>query len=274
MRFYISADIEGVAGVVSRETSGPGGFEYERARDWMTAEVVAACEAAFECGACEIVVSDSHGNGQNIKIDQLPDRVRIVRSWPRPLDMMQGIEEGKYEGAFLIGYHAGASAMDGVMAHTLHGLIIQEIKLNDQVVSEAGLAAASAGHFNVPILMASGDEAFCKEVRQLLGDIEVVVNKTAHSTLSATTLTPRAGQMLIKEKVKSAIARRDDFKPFRLSPPLVLEIRFKHRRPAEFLSMLPIVERLSAYEIRFIAQNMPEISKFLTFILFYDVNAV
>ncbi len=274
MRFYVSADIEGVAGVVSRETSGPSGFEYERARDWMTAEVVAACEAAFESGASEVVVSDSHGNGQNIKIDQLPDHVRIVRSWPRPLDMMQGIEDGLYEGAFLIGYHAGASAVDGIMAHTLHGLVIQDIKLNGQVISEAGLAAATAGHFNVPIIMASGDEAFCQEVGALLGDIELAAVKTSYSTLSAITLTPQAGRALIKEKVKAAIARRHQFRLYQPEPPLVLDIRFKHRRPAEFLSMLPIVERLSAYEIRFTAETMPDICKFLTFILFYDVNAI
>ena len=39
-RLYISADIEGVAGVVSREQLIPEGFEYNQAREWMTNEVV------------------------------------------------------------------------------------------------------------------------------------------------------------------------------------------------------------------------------------------
>ena len=43
MRIYISADIEGVAGVVSRDNLAPGRFEYEPARDWMTDAVLAAC---------------------------------------------------------------------------------------------------------------------------------------------------------------------------------------------------------------------------------------
>ena len=38
-RLYISADIEGVAGVVSGEHTMPAGFEYQQAREWYTAEV-------------------------------------------------------------------------------------------------------------------------------------------------------------------------------------------------------------------------------------------
>ncbi len=273
MRFYISADIEGASGVVSRDTSAPGEFDYENGRNWMTGDVIAACEAAFECGATEIIVSDSHGNGQNIRIDDLPENVRIVRSWPRPLDMMQGIEEGPYDGALLIGYHAGASALGGVLSHSLHGRVIQEIRLNGRVMPELGLAAANAGHFGVPVIMASGDDAFAQEAIDILGDVEIAKVKKAYSTLSALTLTPKDGQALIKTRVKAAIARIGDFKPFCLAGPVTLDIRFKHRRPAELLSMLSIVERTSAYEIRFVADAMPEISAFLTFVLFYQPEA-
>ena len=33
-RLYISADIEGIAGVVSGEHMMPSGFEYQQAREW------------------------------------------------------------------------------------------------------------------------------------------------------------------------------------------------------------------------------------------------
>ena len=55
-RLYISADIEGVAGVATMEHLTPKGFEYNQAREWMTAEVVAAADAAFDSGIDEIVV--------------------------------------------------------------------------------------------------------------------------------------------------------------------------------------------------------------------------
>ena len=38
----------------------------------MTQEVNAAIEAARSAGATDIVVSDSHGNGQNLLIEKLP----------------------------------------------------------------------------------------------------------------------------------------------------------------------------------------------------------
>ena len=101
-RLYISADIEGIAGVVSTEHMTPAGFEYQQAREWYTAEVNAACEAAFNNGIDEIVMSDSHGNGQSLLIDKLPDNVQLVRSWPRPLCMMEGVQEGKFVGEISI----------------------------------------------------------------------------------------------------------------------------------------------------------------------------
>src|SRR5215470_2773145 len=92
LRVYISADMEGVAGVVTSDQLGPPGFEYERFRGFMTNEVLAAIEGARAAGATEFLVSDSHGNGENLLIERFPKDVQIVRSWPRPLAMMQGID--------------------------------------------------------------------------------------------------------------------------------------------------------------------------------------
>ncbi len=95
--------MEGVAGAVTGDQLSPGGFEYEKFREFMTAEVNAAIDAARAAGATEILVSDSHGNGQNILIDQMPNDVMIVRSWPRDLSMMEGIDE-TFDGVFSISF--------------------------------------------------------------------------------------------------------------------------------------------------------------------------
>src|SRR5579864_6448097 len=92
LKVYISVDMEGVAGVVTADQLLPAGFEYERFRGFMTAEAVAAIQGARDAGATAIVVSDSHGNGENLLIEQLPSDVTLVRSWPRPLTMMEGID--------------------------------------------------------------------------------------------------------------------------------------------------------------------------------------
>jgi D-amino peptidase len=89
LKVYISADMEGVTGVASADQLGPTSFEYQQARQWMTAEVLAAMQGAREAGATELVVSDSHGNGQSLLIDRFPNDVpdTIVRSFPRPPGM-------------------------------------------------------------------------------------------------------------------------------------------------------------------------------------------
>ena len=105
LKVHISVDMEGVAGAVTGDQLGPTGFEYGRFREFMTREAVAAVTAAREAGATEIVVADSHGNGENLLIEQFPADVRVVRSWPRKLSMMAGVDE-TVDAAMFIGYHA------------------------------------------------------------------------------------------------------------------------------------------------------------------------
>ena len=73
LKIYISADMEGIVGSVTGEQLGPGGFEYERFREVMTREVLAAIQGAKAAGAVEILVADSHGNGQNLLIERLQE---------------------------------------------------------------------------------------------------------------------------------------------------------------------------------------------------------
>ena len=266
-RLYISADIEGIAGVVSTEHLTPAGFEYQQAREWYTAEVNAACEAAFNNGIDEIVMSDSHGNGQSLLIDKLPDNVQLVRSWPRPLCMMEGVQEGNFVGALLIGYHAGASDLRGALRHTLHGGAITEVRLNGQVASETVISAATAAHYGVPTIMVSGDDAYIEHARSVLPNVEGVTTKWAVSFTSARTLMPRVAQKAVGEGVANALSRLGDFQAQRLPDNSVLEVVCLQRKAAELLDYLPNVERTDAYTIKFVGKDMVEIAKFLQFLL-------
>lgn len=269
MKLYISADMEGVVGVVTGEQLGPQGFEYSRFREFMTAEVNAAIEAAYEAGATEIVVSDSHGNGQNLLIEKLPKNILLVRAWPRPLMMMQGIDES-FAGAIFIGYHSGTTNPQGVRAHTMSSARLTDIRLKGSSMSEAGINAAIAGHFNVPVIMISGDDAAVKETTDLLGDVEGAVVKWSSGFHSAKTMMPEAAYQLIREKVKRAIGRIGDFKPYKLATPIQLDVTFKNYRPSEVLSYLPIVERTDSHSIRFVGKDMIEVSRFIQFLTTYE----
>ncbi len=269
MKIYISADMEGVTGVVTGEQLTPTGFEYQRFREFMTAEVNAAIEAAFAAWATEIVVSDSHGNGQNLLIEKLPKNIMLVRACPRPLAMMEGIDE-TFAGAIFIGYHSSTTNPAGVRAHTMSSANLADVKLNGVSVPEAGINAAIAGHFGVPVIMISGDDAAVKEATDLLGNIEGAVVKWNYGFHSAKTMMPEAANDLIREKVKRAIGRIGEFKPYRVDTPVRLDVRFKNYRPAEVLSYLSIIERLDSHTIRFQGRNMIETSKFIEFMMHYE----
>lgn len=266
MRLYISADIEGIPAVVSRDQLAPGKFEFESARDWMTSTVLAACDTARELGAESIVVSDSHGTGQNIRAELMPDYVELVRSWPRPLGMMQGIEVGRYDGVLLIGYHAGGSNPAGTLSHTMSGEFFHEVRLNGVVVPEAGISAAIAGHFGVPVLMLAGDDVAVAEATELLGDIATATLKTSTGWLSAMVPPPAEAERRLRAGVRDAVSRIGQIAPYTMSGPVTLEIRLRNRVMAEWLALVNGIERLDAYTIRYRSDDMIGISRFLMFL--------
>jgi D-amino peptidase len=271
LKIFISADMEGVVGAVTGEQLSPGGFEYERFREFMTEEVNAAIDAARAAGATEFLVADAHGNGQNLLIDRLPDDVTIVRSWPRELSMMGGIDD-TFDGVIFLGYHSSTGNTRGVRAHTMSSANITSVRLNGIEMTEGSMNAAMAGHYGVPVIMVSGDDVAVAENQVLIGDIEGAVVKWAKGFHSAETLTPEAAYEVIRTRTASAISRIDDFQPYVLDTPIELELSLKHYRPVEVLGYLPNVERINSHTIRYVGEDMLEISNFLTFITNYRID--
>ena len=271
LKIFISADMEGVVGAVTAEQLRPGGFEYERFRGFMTAEVNAAIDAAREAGATEFVVADSHGNGQNLLIERLPDDVTVVRSSPREFRMMGGIDD-TFDGVIFLGYHASTANMDGVRAHTFSSANITSLKLNGIEMSEGSMNAAIAGHFGVPVIMVSGDDVAVAENQAVIGDIEGAVVKRALGFHSAESLTPEAAYEVIRTRTAAAINRIDDFEPYVLETPIVLELSLKHYQPVELLGYLPNVERIDSHTIRYTGEDIREVSNFLIFVTGYRID--
>ena len=261
--------MEGIAGVVTDHQLGPEGFEYQRFREFMTAEAMAAITAAKEAGATEILVSDSHGNMENLLIEKFPPDVQIIRGRPRPLSMMAGIDS-TFDAVLFIGYHASTNNPQGVRAHTFSSATLARVAINGKEMTEGSWNAAIAGHFGVPVVMISGDDAAVAEVRTQIGQIEGAIVKNNLGFHSAKTLTPQASQQLIADKVKAAFGRLQEFKPFTVASPLTLDITFKNYQPAEVLAYLPGVERLDAHSIRYHPKDMIEASNFMTVVSNYN----
>jgi len=265
LKVHISVDMEGVAGTVTADQLGPAGFEYGRFREFMTREALAAVEAAKAGGATEIVVADAHGNGENLLIEQFPADVRIIRSWPRKLGMVAGIDQA-IDAAIFIGYHAGTNNPAGVRAHTFSSANLARVAVNGTNVTEGSWNAAIAGQFNVPVVMMSGDDAAIAEVRKSIGNVEAAETKRTLGFHSANTLTPQASYDLIRERVTAAFRRIGDFKPYKIPGPVTIDVTFKNYLPVEVLAYLPIFERTDSHSIRFRAKDMAEASQIMNFI--------
>lgn len=272
-KILISVDMEGIAGVVTSAQLGPSGFEYQRFRQFMTDETLAAIDGAIEAGAREIVVADSHGNGQNLLIEKLPDDVLIIRSWPRRFGMVAGINES-FDGVMLIGYHASTHNPEGVRAHTFSSAKLTKVSVNDISVSEGMWVAMVAGHFNVPVIMISGDNIATKEVKDFLGDVEVAVVKEAMGFHSAKTRTPAMAAKIIKEASNRAVKKIKNSKPYKLEGADVrLDVSFKNYQPSEILAYLSIVERIDSHTIRFVGKDMVEVADFFVFLMEYSAGS-
>jgi D-amino peptidase len=259
---FISVDMEGITGVVQPAQLGPEGFEYQRAREWMTAEVSAAIAGIRDSGPAEIVVCDSHGNGQSVLIDRLPDDVRIVRGFPRPLEMMQGIDES-FAAAVFIGYHGSEWTANAVRGHTISSARLLGVKLNGTEVSEGIYNAALAGQFGVPVAFVSGDRLAVTQLQQVAPAAEGAIVKEPYGYHSALTVTPARGQMMIRDGLKRAMARLGSLQPYRLPPPIALEVGFKLTLDAERAAFVPGLSRSDAHSVKGTFKDMTEITKLL-----------
>jgi D-amino peptidase len=259
MKILIAADMEGITGVVHWDHVDPEHSEYARFRRLMTQDVNAAINGAFSAGADVVTVTDGHANGRNILIEELDPRVHLHNGSPSLYSMVEGIQYD-VDGVFFIGYHARAGTSFSSMDHTWTGKVIGAW-INDQPLGEIGLNAAVCGHFNVPVLMISGEKAACAEAMELLGNLETAVVKRATSRFAAELLHPDVTQNLICDAAANAVLRLVQGtapKPLKFTSPLVLQVEFASSELADQASVLPGAVRLER-KVQYQADDMPTI---------------
>jgi D-amino peptidase len=225
----------------------------------------------MRAGAGDIVVADAHGNGENLLIERFPANVRIVRSWPRHLSMMAGIDSS-FDAAMFIGYHASTHNPTGVRAHTFSSARLTRVAINGTEVTEGAWNAAIAGELGVPVVFVSGDDAAVAEVRKLVGNIEAVETKQSLGFHAANTLTPEAARVRIETGAEAALKRISAFKPYRVSNPVTIDVSFKNVTPAEAATYLKMFERTGSHSIRYHAKDMAEASDVMDFLTHYKLE--
>lgn len=264
MRFFISADIEGVTGINTWSETDKNNPDYAEFRAQMTREVVAACEGALAAGATEIVVKDAHDSGRNLKAEDLPKEVKLIRNWARhPYSMVWGIDKG-FDAVGFVGYHSPSGSNDNPLAHTMSSNMIAEMHLNGELCSEFLLHALVArSHGVVPVFL-SGDAGICKRANNFDPQIETVATfeGTGNATLC---IHPDLAVEKIKAGVEKALKKEQ--KAFAMSMPdqFTLEIRYKKHVDAFRASHYPGAKAVSAHVTRYDADNIKDIMRFIMF---------
>src|SRR5580700_731424 len=158
MRVLVSIDMEGIAGVVDPEDIGPGQREYERNRTLLTAEANAAVRGVFAYQAdAQVLVTEAHAAFRNLLPEQLDRRAELLRGDPKPDGMMAGLA-ADIDAVLFIGYHGKAGTPWSVLAHTISGGVVADVRCQGRSLGELGLNTALAAHYNVPAVLVSGDD--------------------------------------------------------------------------------------------------------------------
>lgn len=254
MRVLIMTDMEGVSGIVVWEQVNGGAPLFEEGRRLYTEEINAAVRGARAAGAQEVVVVDCHGAGGGWTFNSLvpellhPECEWVAHhAWSRYTELL---EQG-CDAALLLGMHARAGTPDGVLCHTISTTTWRNLYFNDQVVGEIGINAALCGHYGIPVLLVSGDEAACREARALLGAALVTVAvKRGLTRYSARQVPPVRARRMIEDGVRRALETRPAVQPYVPDRPTTIRIdlstvdgadRFRGRAGVEIVDPLTVV---------------------------------
>ncbi len=254
MKLFLSADIEGVAGVVSPLQGQPGNPEYERARQLMTEEVNAAIDGAFAAGASAVLVNDSHGPMTNLLPELLDARAELISGRPKPANMFCGLKED-YGGVFCLGYHAGAGGY-GVLSHTTNSFAFHAVSLNGIACNEALLYGAYAGSLGVPVLLLSGCDRLAAECAPHFPSAQRVVVKQALGQRAARSVAPQRARQLLRSAAAAAIVGAGTVAPFVIPAPYHLVLDLTSVALADLAATIPVARRTAPRTIAFEASDM------------------
>ncbi len=259
MKILIAADMEGITGVTNWDQVNPDHDEYARFRKLMTNDVNAAVRGAFAGGATSVLVKDGHNTDTNILLEELDPRAVLLAGAPSELSMVEGVDQG-VNGVMFVGYHARMGAVHGILDHTWSDERVSGLWINDRAFGESGLNGAVCGHFDVPVIMASGDQTLCAEVREFFGNqIETAQVKKALSRKSAECLPPSVTAGLIEGASQHAVLQLEDGKgpkPFKVTTPIHMEIQFIQSEMADNAAIMPGAQRGTDRRVTYTADDM------------------
>jgi D-amino peptidase len=214
---FIITDAEGVAGICRQEQTEPTLAEL---RELLTGEVNAAVQGFLNGGADEVVVWDGHDGSQTLSAATIHPRAKLLIGWPGVTMTL----DHSYSAVAFIGQHSMANVQKGVMAHSFSSLGIQNLLVNGRPMGEIGMVSALAGHFNIPVILLTGDRAAAEEIRSMIPQVETVAVKEGLGRYTCLTLSATTARQQIQEAATRAIAGIGKIAPYKIEGPITLQV--------------------------------------------------
>jgi D-amino peptidase len=239
MKVHVISDMEGVSGITRKEQTNAGEALFEEGRKLYTEDINAAVRGAKAAGATEIVVLDCHGAGGGFTFNSLipedldPACEFVVQDeWT---GYTAFLEEG-CDAALFVGMHAMAGTQGGVLNHTVSAADWHNLWFNGTRVGETGINAALCGTWGCPVLLVTGDDATCREAKELLGEgLTTVSVKEGLGSTTARMLVPSRARELIEEGAKKALSDLKAVTPYDPGKPCEIKVEFKSTSPPQKL---------------------------------------
>ncbi|MDO5689814.1 MAG: M55 family metallopeptidase [Tissierellia bacterium] len=265
-KVFISADIEGVAGLTVWEEARQQDSQYIQMARQMGFEVAAACRGAEAAGAQTILVKDSHASGRNIDAYLLPKNVELIRGWyGDPYTMISGIDE-TFDALLFVGYHDIAGGEGNPTAHTINSSKVASIELNGQLVGEFHLEAYAAAYLGVPAVFLSGDAAICERAKDFLPGIHTVATKYGIGE-GTRSIGPQLAIERIEEQVQKALEADLSTCLIELPEKFTIRVYYRYHYDAHRNSHYPGTRKISPTGIEYSNANYYEILRFLMFVI-------
>jgi D-amino peptidase len=259
VRVFVSADMEGVAGIARDEQTDPSSPLHAAGRHLMTEEVNAAVEGALQAGVQEVVVSDGHWTCLNVLPEELHPRAELVSGYPRRRYMGSGMGPG-FDAAFFVGYHAAAGTPDAVLDHSYGDpRVVHQVRLGGVPQCEGSLTGYLCGAFDCPVALFTGDAAAVSQMHEFVLEVEGVVVKEGLGRQAARSLHPRVARDRIRTGATRAIERLCNIPPMRLRGAVRLEVDFVTTEMADSCERVPCVTRLGPRTVGYTAEEYVDV---------------
>lgn len=264
-KIFISSDIEGTCGITNWDETTRGHVEYALFQERMTQEVNAACVGANKGGATSILVKDAHDSARNIDGAKLPRNTSLYSGWGRDLQVMMSGLDASFDGVFLTGYHSGASMGGNPLAHTMN-TNLSHVTINGLVASEMLINLYTAAMHGVPVLLVTGDENLCTQVKEF-SPSTLTVGVSRGVGAGSIAMNPLQAQDAIEAAAEKAMALDGAKVRIKLPDNFLVEVTYRTHDRAKFNSFYPGVVQKNEHTIYYSAKEYVDVLTFFHFCL-------